>query len=115
MSAAITVAVSLVDEAYVVARAKPLKSTIDEALKLVPLTVSVKDNPPAVTGVGLMEVVVGTGLLTVSVCAPEVPPPGVGFTTVIVSVPPTAIWAAVIVTLIVVLEVKVVVSGEPLK
>ena len=36
---------------------------------------------------GLMLVSVGAGLLTVSVCAAEVPPPGAAFTTVIDSVP----------------------------
>ena len=35
--------------------------------KLLPLTVSVKDEPPAVAEVGLMLIVAGTGLLAVPV------------------------------------------------
>ena len=59
-----------------------------------PVTVSVNDDPPAVVEVGEMELVVGTGLLIVSVCALDVPPPGVGFTTVIDAVPPVAMSVA---------------------
>jgi branched-subunit amino acid transport protein len=115
ISAAVMVAVSVVLETKVVARAEPLKSTVDDALKFVPVTVSVKLFPPAVVGFGETEVVVGTGLLTVRVCVPEVPPPGAGFTTVIESVPPTVMFPAGTVILIVVLEMKVVVNGTPLK
>ena len=50
-----------------VASAVPLKSTTEEAIKLVPFTVRVKLLPPAVVDVGDMEVVVGTGFLTVNV------------------------------------------------
>jgi len=115
ISDARTVVVRVVLETNVVARAEPLKSTVEEALKFVPFTVSVNCAPPAVVEAGEMEVVVGTGFLTVRVCAPEVPPPGAGFTTVMESVPPIAMSPAGIVTLMVVLEIKVVVSGEPLK
>jgi len=110
-----TVIVIVVLETNVVANGTPLKSIVDEPLKFVPVTVSVKDGPPAVVEVGEIEVVVGTGFLIVSVCALEVPPPGVGFTTVTDAVPPTAISAAVIVAVRVVLETKVVALPEPLK
>ena len=68
-----------------------MKSTVDDALKFVPFTVKAKLIPPTVTETGLIEVVVGTGLLTVSVWVLDVPPPGTGLTTAIESVPPTAI------------------------
>ena len=66
---------------------------------MVPVTVSVKADPPAIAEEGLMPVVVGTGLsglLIVKVSAPEVPPPGVGLKTVTGTLPAVAISAAVI-------------------
>jgi hypothetical protein len=45
---------------------------------------------------GEIEVSVGTGLLIVSVFAPDVPPPGVGVKTVTETVPAAAISAALI-------------------
>ena len=84
-------------------------------MKFVPVSVSVKPLLPKVVDVGEIEARVGTGLFTVSVCAPDVPPPGAGFTTVMESVPPTAILLDGMVTEMVVLEMKVVTSGEPLK
>ena len=110
-----TVTVMVVLETEMIVSGTPLKSTVEEALKLVPLTVSVKDDPPAVVEVGLIDDKVGTGLLTVSVCAFEVPPPGAGFTTVIKSDPPTVISDAGTVTVMVVLETEMIVSGTPLK
>jgi hypothetical protein len=115
ISPAVIAAVTVVLEMKVVARAKPLKSTVEDALKLVPVTVSVRPFPPAMVEVGEIEIVVGTGLLTVSVCAPDVPPPGPGFTTVMESVPPTVISAAGTVMVTVVLEISVVTNGTPLK
>ena len=112
ISPAVIVAVSVVLETNVVVRAEPLKSTVDDALKFVPFTVRVNCAPPAVVEVGEMLVVVGTGFFTVNVCAPDVPPPGAGFTTVMESVPPTAILLDGMVTEIVVLEMKVVVNGD---
>ena len=44
-------------------RLDPFHWTTDPLMKLVPFTVSVKAAPPAVADVGLMLVVVGTGLL----------------------------------------------------
>ena len=89
-----TVAVNWVDEAYVVTRAEPLKSTVDEATKLVPLTVSVNKDPPAKVVVGEIEVIVGTELFIVKVCGEEVPPPGADVTTVTEEVPAVAISPA---------------------
>ena len=66
---------------------KPSKRTTELETKFVPLTVIVNSASPAVFEVGDIEVVVGTGLLTVKVWAFEVPPPGVGLKTVILNVP----------------------------
>jgi hypothetical protein len=66
----------------VVARADPFTCTTDPLTKLLPLTVSVNPAPPAVTLVGEMLDNVGAGLLTASVTADEVPPPGAALLTV---------------------------------
>src|SRR4030042_2052634 len=66
-------------------------------MKLVPLTVNVNAEPPAVAELGLRLVVVGTGLsgtLIVKVWLLEVPPPGVGLKTVTLAVPAVAMSAA---------------------
>src|SRR2546425_1086129 len=80
-------AVSWVLLANAVVRAEPAKFTTEFVTKFVPLTVSVKAPSPTFLLVGEMLVVVGAGLLTVNVCALEVPPPGVGFVTVMLNVP----------------------------
>ena len=75
----------------------PFHRTLDPETKLEPVTVRVKAGPPAVPELGEVEVRVGTGLLTavmVKVCAPDVPPPGVGLKTVTVAVPAEAISVA---------------------
>jgi hypothetical protein len=62
-------------------------------MKLLPVTVRVKADPPAVAELGEMEVRVGDGLvaaLMVKVTAEEVPPPGVGLKTVALAVPAAA-------------------------
>ena len=74
----------------------PFQRTIDDGLKFVPVVVSVNAALPATALVGATELSVGSGLLTVNVTAPEIPPPGVGVNTVTDGVPPTAISAAVI-------------------
>ena len=56
--------------------------------------VRTKSDPPAVVEVGLMLVVVGTGLLIVNVWEPDVPPPGAGLKTVTAIVPAEAMSAA---------------------
>jgi hypothetical protein len=115
-SAAGIVAASCVDEANVVVASTPLKLTTESATKFVPFTVSVKSGPPAAVEVGVKEVVVGTGFVvavTVNVCALEVPPPGVGFVTVIDAVPVASTSEARIVASSVELEMNVVERDEP--
>lgn len=63
-----------------------------------PLTVNVEPPSTIVTLVGEVPETCGAGLLMVKDCAAEVPPPGVGFTTVTWAVPPVARSAAVIAT-----------------
>ncbi len=85
ISAAVTVAVIDELEIKVVARGDPLKSAVDEAIKFVPLIVTVKSDPPAMVEVGLIAIVVGSGfdaVVTVNVWLLDVPPPGVGLATV---------------------------------
>jgi len=82
-------------------------------MKLVPVTVSVNAAPPASRVVGFIDVAVGTGLPMVNMSAPEVPPPGVGFTTVTDAVPFVAMSAAVMAACRLVLETNVVVRGLP--
>ena len=65
MSAARMVAEIWVEEAKVVARGEPLILTTELETKLVPVTVRVKFDPPAVVEVGEMTEMVGTGLFTV--------------------------------------------------
>jgi hypothetical protein len=57
--------------------------------------VRVKSEPPADAELGERVERVGTGLLMVKVCDPDVPPPGVGLKTVTVAVPAVAISAEV--------------------
>jgi hypothetical protein len=72
-----------------------VKLTAEEAMKFEPVRVSVVVALPTGVEVGLIEVSTGTGLLvTVKVELAEVPPPGVGFVTVIVAVPAETIFAA---------------------
>src|SRR6266481_5745017 len=82
-------------------------------MKLVPVTVSVNAAPPASSVVGFIDVAVGTGFPMVNVSALEVPPPGVGFTTVTDAVPAVAMSAAVMAACKLVLETKVVVRALP--
>jgi hypothetical protein len=89
-----TVAVSCVEETNVVEREVPAQRTVEVETKFVPVTVKVNCGPPAVAQVGLIAVVVGTGLLMVNVTALDVPPPGAGFTTVTAAVPAVATRAA---------------------
>jgi hypothetical protein len=67
MSVAVIWAVSCVVLPNVVLLALPFQRTTDEALKFVPVTVSVNAAPPAVAFDGEIEVSVGAGLLTVNV------------------------------------------------
>jgi hypothetical protein len=69
---------------------------VDEATKLLPLTVSVNPALPAVALVGASAAIDGTGLALsmAKVDALEVPPPGVGLLTVTLPVPALAMSAA---------------------
>jgi hypothetical protein len=66
MRAAVTVAVTCVEETNVVVSAVPFQFTVEVETKFVPFTVNVNCGPPAAAHVGLIEVVVGTGLFTVN-------------------------------------------------
>jgi len=62
-----TVAWSCVDETNVVVRPEPFQFTVAPETNLLPFTVSVNPVLPAVTHVGLIELVTGAGLLIVKV------------------------------------------------
>src|SRR5689334_18644151 len=66
MSAAVIVAVSCVLLIYVVGRGLPFHSTSASLAKFVPLTVSVRPEPPAVAEAGLR--LVNVGVLAISGC-----------------------------------------------
>jgi hypothetical protein len=89
-------AVSWLPLAKVVGRLDPFQRTTDDEMKLLPLTVSIKAGPPAVTDEGLMPVMAGTGFEAVIVNAIEfdAPPPGDGLKTVIVALPALAMSLA---------------------
>ena len=95
-SAVVIAAVNCVEFTNVVVRADPLIFTTDVETKFVPFTVNVKAGSPAFLELGEMPVVVGSGLFTVKVCALEVPPPVLGFVTVMEKKPAVATSAAVI-------------------
>jgi hypothetical protein len=88
---------------------------MDELMKLVPVSASVKSAPPAVALVGEIELSVGVGFgaLIVNVCAPDTPPPGVGVKTVTDAVPALAMSLAEIVAASCVLLTQVVVRSAP--
>lgn len=94
MSDARIEAVSLVALTNVVAFTAPLKFTFDPFTKLAPFTVSVNPEPPSAALAGEIVVIDGAGLLTVKLCAPVVPPPGVGFVTVTFREPAATSWPA---------------------
>jgi len=68
-SAAVTVAVSCVDETNVVVKTVPFQRTVEPETKLVPFTVRVSPPQPAGYELGFSDVMVGTGLLMVNVTA----------------------------------------------
>jgi len=98
MSAEGIAAVSWLEETNVVVRTAPFQFTVELLTKLAPLTVSVIAALPAVALDGLKPPIAGTGLLIVNAAAVDVPPPGAGFTTVTMVVPPAAMSAARITT-----------------
>jgi hypothetical protein len=93
-SPAVIAVVTCVLDTNVVVRAAPLKFTTEPETKFVPFTVSVNAASPEFFVTGEILVVVGPGLLTVRVCALDVPPPGAGFVTVMLGVPAVATSAA---------------------
>lgn len=97
--AAGTVAVNCVGLIKVVTSDTPFQLTTAPLIKLLPVTVNVKAALPATAALGLMEVEIGTGLLTITglmvkLSDPLVPPPGVGVNTATAAVPAVAIFAA---------------------
>jgi hypothetical protein len=107
-----TVAVSRVEELNVVVSDVPFHFTVEPETKFVPVTIKVKPALPAVAQAGLSEVIVGAAL-TVNVCAVDVPPPGVGFTTVTDAVPAVTTREDGTVAVSCVEETNVVVSAVP--
>jgi hypothetical protein len=98
---------------YAVVSVAPFQSTTEPATKLVPFTVNVKAAPPALALEGASVLIVGAGLVTGKLAAPEVPPPGLGLVTVILAVPVltrslAGTWAVILVAL-----EKVVLSAAP--
>src|SRR5439155_1675655 len=88
---------------------------MDERMKFVPVSASVKAAPPATTLLGDREVSVGLGFgaVIVNVCGLELPPPGVGLKTVADAVPAVAMSLAEIAACSRVLLTKVVDRSLP--
>ena len=84
-------------------------------MKFVPFTVIVNVASPAFLEEGEIDVVVGTGLLTVNVCAAEVPPPGAALKTVMLCVPAVAMSVAGMSAVTDVADTNVVVLFTPSK
>ncbi len=97
----------------VVVRFDPLTRTMEPLTKLPPLTVSVNPALPAVTLLGEILDKDGTGLLTASASADEVPPPGAALVTLMDRVPGDAMSPAGIVAVSCVPLTKVVLRLEP--
>jgi hypothetical protein len=112
-SAAGTTAVISVPLTNVVTSGAFFQSTKEPARKLVPFTSSVVSAAPAVTLAGLTLMIVGAGLFTSNGTAPDVPPPGDGFTTVTCATVPFASLLAASVTLKLVAELYVVAIAAP--
>src|SRR5436190_1904523 len=112
-SAAEMAAVSCVALRNVVVRGAPFQRTVEPLTKPLPFTRSVSDPVPAVTPVGVSPVSPGTGLFTVNVRAPEVPPPGAGVTAVTCGVPAAATSAAAMAAVSCVALTNVVVRVAP--
>jgi hypothetical protein len=102
-----------VEETKLVARGAPFQFTVEVETKLVPFTVKVESALPAAVQVGLIEVVVGTGLLIVNVTEFDVPPLGGGLTTVMDAVPAVATFAAGTIAVSLIEDTNVVVRAEP--
>ena len=94
MSAAGIAAVSCVPLTNVVVRSVPFQRTTEPVTKFVPVTVSVKADPPTVALLGERELSPGTGLSRLNGRDEEVPPPGAGLNTVTCAVPAVVMSAA---------------------
>jgi hypothetical protein len=102
----------------VVARALPLNCANELLMKLVPVSVSVNAAPPAPVNAGEIEVSVGGGLLAALILKFtefDVPPPGVGFVTVIAGARALVTSVAKIAAVNCVALTNVVVLGLPAK
>jgi hypothetical protein len=109
-------AVSCVELTNVVTLAVLLIFTVELEMKPVPFTVSVNAPEPATTPVGESEVNVGVGLFTRNAGPLAVPPPGVGFVTVIGNDPAAVLMSlAKIAAVSCVAFTNVVVRAVPLK
>jgi hypothetical protein len=97
----------------VVLTGAPLNVTPDVVLKPDPVSVSVNAAPLVPTLLGLMDDSTGAGLFTVNVAGRLVPPPGLGFTSVMLWVPPAAAMLASMTDTTSVLPTGVVVSAAP--
>ena len=82
-----TVAFSWVLFIKMVESAIPFHCTTEVLAKLLPMQINVRVTAPEMTDTGEMELNTGIGALMLNVNDPEVPPPGVGLTTVMVAVP----------------------------
>ena len=115
MSAAVIEAVNCVALTNVVVLAAPPKFTTAPETKFVPFTVNVKAAPPTIALEGESVVIPGSGLFTVNVEFPEMPPPGDGLVTVTLKVPAVAISDAAIAAVTCVALTNVVALAAPLK
>jgi hypothetical protein len=106
-------ALSWVLETYVVVRLTPFHLTTEVDEKFVPVTVSVKAEPPAGAQAGLRLVMVRGGMRIENVSAFEAPPPGAGLKTVIGTDPTAVILLAGTVALNCLGESKVVARSAP--
>jgi hypothetical protein len=99
----------------VVGRVLPFQSTVEELMKLLPVTASANVAVPATTLAGISAEMAGSGLLafTAKLAAFEVPPPGPGVTTVMLAVEALATSSAGTWAVSDVEELKVVGSGVP--
>ncbi len=99
-----------------VVNAVPFHFTTEPLIKLLPFTVSVKAETPAVTDVGEMLLSTGAGLFAavmVNVAPLLVPPPGAGLNMVTVADPAVLIFVADTVAVNCVLLIYVVAKGMP--
>jgi hypothetical protein len=113
-SVLVIAAVSCVELENVVLRAELFHCTTELGVKPLPVTVSVKFDPPSGSVLGEIPVRDGTGLLMVKLKAgDESPPPGAGTNTCTDGVPPLAMSDAVICVVICVALTTVLVREAP--